>query len=955
MVQTSTDPKSIHALMDMNENDPSSMNFPNYALLSELSTCFVDQVKRITKRRKIFTTTEYPTSFNGEEAVDIVRSILPSGLPSSLYLKVARSLMHTSPPVISPITYSEKSNRRNTLYESNHEVYLLVDDGIPQGVYTPLTRCYTNYCLPGQGGCYASCCPNKLKSDKLKQNGLERHGSFNSSVASSHDTTTSRAWSATVSKEILQNTPPKEIARQEGIHELIYTEEDYVRDLNLLDELFAKSLREAQCIQLERREIFCNDIFNNYLEILDIHRDLYHDLRDHQSFCQASNTSGFVDKIGHIFLHHLPRFRNAYQRYGPHVVLAEYAIKKEMANNILFQNFVHEREKQPETRKLPFRHFIILPVTRLQRYPLLIGAILKKTPEDHPDFRPLTECSELLKLIASGMDEGTAVTKNILRVYEINDRIRYKQGELHDLHLLQPGRRLLHEGPLIKKSHIVVEPSTEIYLFLFDHLLLMTHRKRIHGSNGNSNGNTEDENEYTISKRPIPLQLLHLEEATEGFSLGLRSMSTTYSNTLTSFTGLPVQFSNYGNFPLLFHHLGRLGGERLLHAESAEVRMAWKEKIVSAKAALEEQDLTRRVFDIRSLSDTTFRGSGGNVSYGKVTCSVQFEGSNGIRMIAVGTVSGIWMGIEGDTNSIRQVLSLPDVTQMAVLPGPHILMVLSDKTLYAYALDPLDPTTNQKSSEKPSQKVAQHISYFNAGLCHGRPLVIAMKKRGLDSHFKAYEPVCGDLRDPANSKYLQVKTGLFHKTPSWFKVYKEFYVGADSSAVHFLKARIVVVCPRGFEVIDLENLSMNRNLPDIQHPDFAFVQQRADIKPLGLFKCKQHYLLCYDAFAFLVDTHGSFVQETYSWIAWEGQPQSIAFYYPYVIAFDPQFIEIRHVETGELIQTLPGVHMRCLQFTNDAFHPIIHGCMAHPFKPEYQYVFQLTANFEPPILNHYAT
>ncbi|CAO3623280.1 unnamed protein product [Cunninghamella blakesleeana] len=949
----SSDPKSIHEMMDMN-GEESMMDFPNYALLSELSTCFIDQVKRITKRRKIFTTTEYPTSFNGEEAVDIIRSILPSGLSSSLYLKMARSLMHTCPPVIQPIAYSEKSARRNTLYESNHEVYLLVDEGIPQGVYTPLTRCYTNYCLPGQGGCYAPCCPNKPKADKLKKNGLERRGSFTSSVASSHDTTTSRAWSATVSKEVLQNTPPKEIGRQEGIHELIYTEEDYVRDLNLLDELFAKSLREAQCIDLDRRETFCNDIFNNYLELLDIHRDLYHDLRDYQSVCQASNTSGFVDTVGGIFLHHLSRFRNAYVRYGPHVVLAEYAIKKEMVNNILFQNFVHEREKQPETRKLPFRHFIILPVTRLQRYPLLIGAILKKTPEDHPDFKPLTECSELLKQIASAMDEGTAVTKNILRVYEINDRIRYKPGELHDLQLLHPGRKLIHEGPLIKKSHIVVEPSTEIYLFLFDHMLLMTHRKRIPGATGNQHGNTEDEHEYIISKRPIPLQLLHLEEATEGFSLGLRCMSTTYSSTLTSFTGLPVQFNNGGNFPLYFHHLGRLGGVRELYAESAQVRMLWKEKIVNTKAALEEQDLSRRVFEIRSLSDTTFRGSGGgSISYGKVTCSVQFEGSNGIRMIAVGTVGGVWMGIEGDTNSIRQVLSIPDVNQMAILPGPHILMVLSDKTLFAYALDPLDPTTNRQYKEKPSQKVAQHISYFNAGLCKGRPVVIAMKKRGLDSIFKAYEPICGDLRDEANSKFLQVNKGFFHKSPSWFKVYQEFYVGADSSAVHFLKNRIVVICPRGFEVIELENLSGNKNLPNIQHPDFAFVQQQADIKPLGLFKCKKHYLLCYDAFAFLVDSHGDFVQENYSWIAWEGRPQSIAFYYPYVIAFDPQFIEIRHVETGELIQILPGVHMRCLQFTNDAFHPIIHGCMAHPFKHEYQYVFQLTANFEPPLLNHY--
>lgn len=47
----------------------------------------------------------------------------------------------------------------------------------------------------------------------------------------------SRAWSATVAKEVLQNTPHQEIARQEAIHELIYTEEDYVRDLNLLDEV----------------------------------------------------------------------------------------------------------------------------------------------------------------------------------------------------------------------------------------------------------------------------------------------------------------------------------------------------------------------------------------------------------------------------------------------------------------------------------------------------------------------------------------------------------------------------------------------------------------------------------------------------------------------------------------------------------------------------------------------
>jgi hypothetical protein len=40
-----------------------------------------------------------------------------------------------------------------------------------------------------------------------------------------------------VPKEILLATPEPEIKRQEAIHEVIYTEEDYVRDLNLLDEV----------------------------------------------------------------------------------------------------------------------------------------------------------------------------------------------------------------------------------------------------------------------------------------------------------------------------------------------------------------------------------------------------------------------------------------------------------------------------------------------------------------------------------------------------------------------------------------------------------------------------------------------------------------------------------------------------------------------------------------------
>lgn len=172
------------------------------------------------------------------------------------------------------------------------------------------------------------------------------------------------------------------------------------------------------------------------------------------------------------------------------------------------------------------------------------------------------------------------------------------------------------------------------------------------------------------------------------------------------------------------------------------------------------------------------------------------EGANGIRMIAIGTNLGVWMGMEGDTTSMRHVLSLSDITQMAVLEHEHILVILAgmfgyvtcitldaycmslDKTLYAYALQGLDPNAtppNQSTNNhRPSQKIAQHISYFHAGVCNNRTLVVAMKKRGMDSHFRAYEPVCGDLRSPQNLKYLTVKSGLFgsKQPPPWFHIYK---------------------------------------------------------------------------------------------------------------------------------------------------------------------------------------
>ncbi|KAG6888133.1 hypothetical protein C0992_009546 [Termitomyces sp. T32_za158] len=47
-------------------------------------------------------------------------------------------------------------------------------------------------------------------------------------------------------------------------------------------------------------------------------------------------------------------------------------------------------------------------------------------------------------------------------------------------------------------------------------------------------------------------------------------------------------------------------------------------------------------------------------------------------------------------------------------------------------------------------------------------------------------------------------------------------------------------------------------------------------------------------------------------VEWEGNAESVAFHAPYVMLFDPRFIEIRHVETGRLSQIVMGQDVRCV-------------------------------------------
>ncbi|KAF8301389.1 hypothetical protein DL93DRAFT_2187748, partial [Clavulina sp. PMI_390] len=47
-------------------------------------------------------------------------------------------------------------------------------------------------------------------------------------------------------------------------------------------------------------------------------------------------------------------------------------------------------------------------------------------------------------------------------------------------------------------------------------------------------------------------------------------------------------------------------------------------------------------------------------------------------------------------------------------------------------------------------------------------------------------------------------------------------------------------------------------------------------------------------------------------IEWEGTAELVAFHQPYVFIFALQFIEIRHIANGKLVQIIQGTNIHCI-------------------------------------------
>ncbi|XP_014478402.1 PREDICTED: uncharacterized protein LOC106746366 [Dinoponera quadriceps] len=176
----------------------------------------------------------------------------------------------------------------------------------------------------------------------------------------------------------------KRAERKEIITEIVETEQKYGRDLRIILEEFHRPMLRAGLLTSEQ----LSAIFLNVEELLEHNLVLAEKLKDSVEIAQVSGDEDLLTvDVGKIFLES-ERMLHAFESYctrqgGASLLLQNLEKEKELLRIFL-------RVSQMENtvlRRMNLNSFLMVPVQRVTKYPLLLARLLKATPSVRPDIQ----------------------------------------------------------------------------------------------------------------------------------------------------------------------------------------------------------------------------------------------------------------------------------------------------------------------------------------------------------------------------------------------------------------------------------------------------------------------------------------------------------------------------------------------------------------------------------------
>ncbi|RKO88768.1 hypothetical protein BDK51DRAFT_29951 [Blyttiomyces helicus] len=269
----------------------------------------------------------------------------------------------------------------------------------------------------------------------------------------------------------LYERPPdqKMVRRGMIMTELLETERMYVQDLRTLIENCFDRLNAASWLPLEKKY----SLMRNANELYKFQQEFLTVVEAAMASFDPSQPENPVP-IALAFLSMQERF-SVYSHYctqheGAVRILGEYENRPEMIT------FLKDFKGRAKT-KLDIKAFLIKPVQRICRYPLLLSEIIKCTPADADDFDDLLRAHSVMQSVAADVDSAKLVMENLHR----SDRFFERLENTLQIDLpkrIDCGELILGGALYVVNNEYVVSKMKYRGVFIFPGFLFMIKPKR---------------------------------------------------------------------------------------------------------------------------------------------------------------------------------------------------------------------------------------------------------------------------------------------------------------------------------------------------------------------------------------------------------------------------------------------------------------------------------------------
>ncbi|XP_059188015.1 rho guanine nucleotide exchange factor 26-like [Centropristis striata] len=261
----------------------------------------------------------------------------------------------------------------------------------------------------------------------------------------------------------------EERKRQEAIFEVISSEHSYLHSLEILIRMFKNSAELSEIMTKTEH----HHLFSNITDVCEASKKFFKELeeRHHQNIV--------IDDISDIVDKHSQSNFDPYVTYCSNEVYQQRTLQRLVSKNPVFKEVLTRIESHPDCRNLPMISFLILPMQRITRLPLLMDTICQKTPKDTAQYEECKKALQAVSKVVRKCNEGARTMERTEMMYTINSQLEFK---IKPFPLVSSSRWMVKRGELtafVEDNGIFLKRKTrqQVYFFLFNDVFIVTRKK----------------------------------------------------------------------------------------------------------------------------------------------------------------------------------------------------------------------------------------------------------------------------------------------------------------------------------------------------------------------------------------------------------------------------------------------------------------------------------------------